>query len=554
MGLENYFTMSSGVSLSLLTDYSAELVALSFLVSIGCAMVCFFIVEVAKKTVDPHAKKLAIISGAVTLGCSVWSMHFIGMLALRICAPVRYDILITLISIIPSMLASFLAFSLFLNKEVTLRRIVVSGTLVGAGIGAMHYTGMQAMVMAPFLQYQVVWFAISVVVAVVLSIFSLGIAASKFSQRLKPWQRIVICGTVLGCAVCFMHYTGMKAALFIGIPTTPVPVAPESSGTLAVALTLGMLFISVNGIGLNLLKYKEMAQVALKENEEQQALIKKLQDTQQQLLQSEKMASVGQLAAGVAHEINNPIGFINSNVSSLQKYVIAILDVITQYKHVLSQQTLSGEHLDTLAEIDKKSDLEFIREDIHSLLAESADGLKRVKDIVQSLKDFAHMDTNEWAEADIHLGIDSTLNIVKNEIKYKATVEKHYGQLPMVYCIVAQLNQVFMNMFINAAHAIKDKGIITISTGVETKEGADWVWIKVQDNGSGISPENLHRIFDPFFTTKPIGSGTGLGLSLAYGIIESHHGHINVESEVGKGTCFTISLPVNGKPKEANLT
>jgi signal transduction histidine kinase len=510
-------------------------------------MVCFYIVEVAKKTVDPTAKKLAIISGAVTLGCSVWAMHFIGMLALRICAPVRYDIPITVISLLPSMFASFLAFNLFLNKEVTTRRLIVSGALVGAGIGAMHYTGMQAMIMAPSLRYQVFWFVISVIVAIVLSILSLGIAGTKFSQKLKPWQRIAICGTVLGCAVCFMHYAGMKAALFIGTPVTPIPIAPEGSGTLAIALTLGMMFISFNGIGLNLIKHKEIAQIALKENEELQALITKLQETQQQLLQSEKMASVGQLAAGVAHEINNPIGFINSNVNSLQRYVTTLFDVITQYRKLHAQLPLSEEKLTAIAQIEKDSDLDFIQEDIHNLLAESVDGLKRVKEIVQSLKDFAHVDVNEWAEADIHQGIDSTLNIARNEIKYKATIKKNYGELPPVYCIIAQLNQVFMNLFINAAHAIHDQGTITISTGVETKEEGDWVWIKIQDTGSGISPENLIRIFDPFFTTKPVGSGTGLGLSLAYGIIESHCGRILVDSEVGKGTCFTIHLPVHRK-------
>jgi two-component system, NtrC family, sensor kinase len=304
-------------------------------------------------------------------------------------------------------------------------------------------------------------------------------------------------------------------------------------------------------MGLNLFKYREIAQIARRENAVQQTLIKKLQDTQQQLLQSEKMASVGQLAAGVAHEINNPIGFVNSNMSSLQGYISTLIDVIEQYKNFHSQLALSNDKLNLIADIDKKADLAYIQQDIHNLFAESTDGLGRVKDIVQSLKDFARIGSNEWADADIHHGLDSTLNIVKNEIKYKAVIEKNYGTIPRVYCIISQLNQVFMNLFINAAHAIQEKGTITISTGVEIKEGAEWVWIKVKDTGSGIAPENKHRIFDPFFTTKPIGSGTGLGLSLSYGIIKNHHGHIDVESEVGKGACFTIVLPVKGKLQQA---
>lgn len=551
MSWDNYFTTSSDLDLALISTYSPALVVLSFLIAIVCSTISFYSVEVAKKTIDPFSKKLAIMSGAVTLGCTVWSMHFIGMLALRICAPVSYNLPITLLSMVPSVLASFLAFDLFVNEKLTPQRLIVSGTLVGAGIGTMHYVGMQAMVMAPALRYQPAWFLLSVLVAIALAIFALGIASSHFNKRINEWQRMIICGVVLGCAVCFMHYLGMKAAVFIGLPITPEPVAPDGTTAMAIAITFGMIFISINVVGLNYFKYKEMAHLALRENEEQQALIKQLQEAQQQLLQSEKMASVGQLAAGVAHEINNPIGFVNSNVHSLQNYVVTLFGVITQYKKVHSQLALSSEKLDMISTIDKNADLDYINEDVHNLLTESMDGLKRVKDIVQSLKDFAHVGTNEWADADIHEGLESTLNIVKNEIKYKAVIEKNYGDLPPVNCILAQLNQVFMNLFINAAQAITEKGTILISTGVETKEGLEWVWIKIKDTGSGISPENMTRIFDPFFTTKPIGSGTGLGLSLAYGIINNHNGHIHVESEVGKGTCFTICLPVkSSKPKE----
>ena len=175
------------------------------------------------------------------------------------------------------------------------------------------------------------------------------------------------------------------------------------------------------------------------------------------------------------------------------------------------------------------------------LVRESMEGLKRVKDIVQSLKDFSHVGETDWQEADIHQGIDSTLNIVYNEIKYKATVQKEYGKLPLVKCVISQINQVVMNLLVNASHAIKEKGTITIRTGTEPSG----VFISVADSGGGIPPDILNRIFEPFFTTKPIGQGTGLGLSLSYGIIKKHNGRIEVQSEVGKGTCFTIHLPVD---------
>ncbi|MDE2429236.1 MAG: PAS domain S-box protein, partial [Burkholderiales bacterium] len=285
---------------------------------------------------------------------------------------------------------------------------------------------------------------------------------------------------------------------------------------------------------------KEMEAALQKKGEEQQSLIKKLQEAHEQLLQSEKMASVGQLAAGIAHEINNPVGFVNSNMGSLQSYVGKLFEVIDQYEALLKTAPPSPATLAQIKKIREAADLEFLKDDVEDLVRESMDGLKRVKDIVQSLKDFSHVGETDWQEADIHQGIDSTLNIVKNEIKYKATVVKEYGQLPAIKCIISQLNQVFMNLLVNASHAIKESGTITVSTGCQN----DWVWIRISDTGSGIPPENLNRIFEPFFTTKPVGSGTGLGLSLSYGIVKKHGGRIDVQSEVGKGTSFTVHLPV----------
>ena len=310
--------------------------------------------------------------------------------------------------------------------------------------------------------------------------------------------------------------------------------------------------IEVVGSLTDITQRKRMEEDLQRKGEEQQSLIKKLQETQEQLLQSDKMASVGQLAAGVAHEINNPVGFVNSNMSSLQNYVTTLFDVIDQYQGVFSSLNLSKETQSTIASINKNAALAFVKEDVADLVHESLDGLKRVRDIVQSLKDFSHVGETEWQEADIHRGLDSTLNIVKNEIKYKAIVEKHYGSLPLVQCVISQLNQVFMNFLVNASHSIKEKGVITISTGNEVNDGEPWVWIEIGDTGCGIPKDHLHRIFEPFFTTKPIGSGTGLGLSLAYGIVNNHGGKITLRSVVGEGTCFTIHLPVYRKDKSSD--
>jgi signal transduction histidine kinase len=264
----------------------------------------------------------------------------------------------------------------------------------------------------------------------------------------------------------------------------------------------------------------------------------KLKEMGSQILQSEKLASIGQLAAGVAHEINNPIGFVNSNLGTLKLYVEKMLNVLSAYEK--SEGEMSGETREALTALKQKINLDYLREDIGSLLAESMDGMQRVKHIVQDLKDFSHVDETGMQLADLEQGLDSTLNVVWNELKYKAEVVKEYAGIQHVMCIPAQLNQVFMNLLINAGQAIEENGKITIRTG----QDEDGVWVEVEDTGKGVQPEHLDRIFDPFFTTKPVGKGTGLGLSVSFGIVQKHGGRIEVKSEVGKGTIFRVVLPV----------
>jgi len=278
-------------------------------------------------------------------------------------------------------------------------------------------------------------------------------------------------------------------------------------------------------------------------NLELAALNEQLSRAQQQLVQSDKLASIGQLAAGVAHEINNPIGYIFSNFTTLQGYLDQLFAMFDAYESAEAQigaQDVAA----ALRDLRKQIDLDFLREDIPSLMAESREGIVRVRHIVQDLKDFSRVDTNqEWVWANLRHGIDSTLNIVGNEIKYRATVVKEYGNIPDIECLPLQINQVIMNLVVNAAHAVGERhGRISVRTGCD---GDDGVWIEIADNGSGIPADILSRIFDPFFTTKPVGKGTGLGLSLAYGIVQRHGGRIEVDTEPGQGTCFRVYLPVH---------
>ncbi|RMF60460.1 MAG: hypothetical protein D6743_14895 [Calditrichaeota bacterium] len=263
------------------------------------------------------------------------------------------------------------------------------------------------------------------------------------------------------------------------------------------------------------------------------------------MLQQEKMASIGLLAAGVAHEINNPICYVDMNLGTMEEYIQPIETALRAAQELIEALPEDApeelrQKAQTFREVYESEDIDFILEDMRNIISESREGSERVKEIVQTLRDFSHVDTSERKYADIHEGLDSTLKIAWNEIKYKAEVVKEYGDIPEVFCYPRQLNQVFLNIIVNAAHAMQDKGTIRIKTWEED----GYVNIAISDTGCGIPKENLSKIFEPFFTTKPVGKGTGLGLAMSYNIVKKHNGEILVESEVGKGTTFTIKLPI----------
>ena len=265
-------------------------------------------------------------------------------------------------------------------------------------------------------------------------------------------------------------------------------------------------------------------------NAEMQRINALLEDAQDQIIQSEKLASIGQIAAGVAHEINNPVAFVLSNLYTLESYLTGLFKPPEQ--PAVTPASGSAAAL---------PDVDFLREDGIALLHESRDGLLRVKRIVEDLKDFSRGGADDTLEsADLHKVLESALNMVRNEIKYKARIETRYGALPLVECLPLRINQVFLNLLVNAGQAIEANGTITISSGVDGRE----VWFCFEDNGCGIRKEHLHHIFEPFFTTKPVGQGTGLGLSVSYSIVRKHGGRIDVDSELGQGTRFTVRLPV----------
>ncbi|WP_346353962.1 ATP-binding protein [Azotosporobacter soli] len=285
-----------------------------------------------------------------------------------------------------------------------------------------------------------------------------------------------------------------------------------------------------------------------------EAAYAELKNMQSQIVQQEKMASIGQLAAGVAHEINNPMGYIISNLGMLQSYtekLNAFLAVQDEFKAALLQ--LPKEHVQCqqcqeriaalTAELEQartRLEIDYLLADTQDLLKETLDGADRVKKIVQDLKSFARFDDVRKI-SNVNEGIESTVNIIWNELKYKAAVEKDLGVIPDINCNLGQLNQVFMNLLLNAVQAIEGSGRIAIRSWQEGK----FIFISVSDTGKGIEPEAINRIFEPFYTTKEIGEGTGLGLSVSYDIVKKHGGEISVASELGQGTTFTIKLPIS---------
>jgi signal transduction histidine kinase len=311
-------------------------------------------------------------------------------------------------------------------------------------------------------------------------------------------------------------------------------------------LSIGLVIILVIVI-LNRYYIKRKANINLqKQNEEieQQktelnATLEHLTHAQTQLVQSEKMASLGQVTAGVAHELNNPLNFISTSVKPLQRNMEDLIAVLEKYDSLVEEKKLSGSFGEMEA-YKQSLDYSYLLQETSELLKGINEGASRSKHIVRDLRTFSRMDENEFKTANIHEGIDSTLLLLNNQLKEKITVHKSYGKIPPVVCLPGKLNQVFMNILTNSILAIEDKGDIYI----ETSKRAEMVRISIKDTGKGMSPEIREHIFEPFFTTRPVGQGTGLGLSITYSIIEEHLGKIEVDSAPGKGTEFIITLPI----------
>lgn len=271
-----------------------------------------------------------------------------------------------------------------------------------------------------------------------------------------------------------------------------------------------------------------------------------LRARQAMILHQDKMASIGLLAAGVAHDINNPIGFVSNNLEELRIYLTRLHDYIRNQDTIV-QTCAPPDELEKLREDWNQLGIEYILDDFEALIAESLEGASRVSDIVKNLRSFSRVDDFSFKLADINECLESSIKITQHELRHKAQIHRQYGEIPAVFCCPQQLNQAFMNLLVNAAHAIDKRGDVTLRSWADT----EYVYIAISDSGCGIPEHQLSKIFEPFYTTKEAGKGTGLGLSIVNDIISLHHGEISVQSRLNQGTTFTIKLPLRPEVNDA---
>jgi hypothetical protein len=394
-----------------------------------------------------------------------------------------------------------------------------------------------------------------------VSFFSIGIIAAKKGYRSAYFFLLAWSFLLTGLVLYVLHN---QKVIDLGSYAN----APLLAGTAIEALLLS--FALADKINI-LKKEKEVEQherlEAVKENErlikeqnvyledmvksrteELELTLKNLQNTQTQLVNQEKMASLGQLTAGIAHEINNPINFVSSNISPLKRDLKDILELMDVYREK-GKVEFSDESKEEIEELEEDMEFDYVIEEVEQLLNGMEDGAKRTVEIVRGLKLFSRVDEQDVKEVDLREGLDSTLILLNSTMSGKIKVSKHYEEIPMVECLAGKINQVFMNIISNGVQALLDHPIegrepeLSINTFMKD----EMVTIEIRDNGIGMPESVKEKIFEPFFTTKAVGQGTGLGLSIVYTIIENHKGSIAVDSEYKEGTVFTISLPVNQK-------
>ncbi|HLO87103.1 MAG TPA: MHYT domain-containing protein [Nostocaceae cyanobacterium] len=580
------------------SSYDMRLLILSVIIAILAAYTSLDLAG-QLSTSNGKAKLVWLVGGAVAMGTGIWSMHFVGMLAFCLPIPVKYDELTVLLSILSAILASAFALFILSQEIVNTHKLLLGSLMMGSGITTMHYTGMAAMRLPATIHYNYLLVGLSVAIAFFVSLVALWLTfhINSSNSNYLRWQKIG--GAILmGAAIPTMHYTGMAATSF-HLTSTTQTIAYSHLDSANLSTTISIVTFSILGLALLISletkvseqtatlikleheiierqKIEDRLQAQTKQLEQALAVLKQAQT---HLVQSEKMSGLGQIVAGVAHEINNPTTFIQGNLRYAIEYTQSLVGLIKLY-----QQEYPSPNPAIQVEI-QAIDLDYLVEDLKNIFQSMQVGCKRINEIVLSLRNFSRLDEAVLKLVNIHEGIDSTLMILSHRLKAQAQrpeikIIKEYSQLPPVECYAGPLNQVFINILNNAIDALEDSYHQQMQE-LSVKETAqilvthhqipsnwskksnenlpwpnleihistqlidhDWIAISIIDNGKGMNEDVRAKLFDPFFTTKPVGKGTGLGLSISYQVVvEKHGGKLECFSAPEEGAEFVITIP-----------
>lgn len=664
--------------------YEAGLIVMSIVIAIGAS---YAALDMAARTTATkgRVRQLWLTGGAFAMGGGIWSMHYIGMLAFRLPIPVRYDVPTVGLSLLAAILASAAALFVVSRKTMGVWPLAIGGIVMGAAISAMHYIGMAAMRMDARSEWNFVIVALSVAIAIVVSMIALWLAFRLRGEDRALAPLKLLSATLMGFAIAAMHYTGMAAATF-----QPQHDMRDLSNTVSVSavgvfgITVGTFLVLALAVIASLLdrRFTQQSQAFIDGEKRHRSLIERslagvywstphgriadcneafarilgydsrdalltagalglyedaatrqqfiaelqrssqLRDYESWLTRADgspvcvlenatlltepdgssviegtivditarkvaedeliasdqrlrmeiaerervevalhlkqRLESVGQLAAGIAHEINTPVQFVSDSVHFIRDAMNDFAGLIALYQRTVQTIPEDAPATRMRAEIEKlenEVDLEYLLEHAPRAIDRAIEGLERIATIVRSMKEFAHPDQQEMSFMDLNRAVTTTLEVARNEYKYLADVSTDLGDLPSVRCYAGEINQVMLNLVVNAAHAIADIGEPLATKGlisIRTRQDGEDVLLEVSDTGCGIPDEIRDRIFDPFFTTKEVGRGTGQGLAISRSIVvDKHGGDLSVFSEVGRGTTFVIRLPVKGPSQKA---
>ncbi|MFT5924521.1 MAG: two-component system NtrC family sensor kinase [Paraglaciecola sp.] len=643
-------------------DYNYFLVFLSFLVSSFAAYAFLVVLERTWQVNTNRALTLWKILGSVVFGLGIWAMHFTGMLAFMLPAPMSFNIAFTLLSVITPIIGAYFSIRLLASKDFSFVMIQWSALYLSIGIGSMHFIGMEAMTVEATMYYDPVYFIASIFTAHLLA--TVAIYLIKGFHRTTQYILVskVLSSIVMGAAVASMHYVAMSAVSFythidnllveytmyenatvfslaiavivIIIVATTILCALIEDKLLKAELTIeqgairekdivehmadGFLTFNSSGIvesinpsGVLMFGYEREALIGcklhsfMKSEKIKQLSVMSLDEALQdylgqtfialgvkqdgsefpievnfskipflthsqtlfncvardvthrseleaQLRQSQKLESIGQLSAGIAHEINTPTQYVSDNINFLGVAFDSCLKIICKTQTIINKDIsqVTQKEIDDIKTIFQEDDMDFVLDEIPLAIKQTIEGLQRVKKIIAAMKSFSHPNQGEMSLVDITEAIESTKTVSRSEWRYIAELATNYSKnLPKINCLRDEFNQVILNFIVNAAHAIEEKyGQKSATMGcinIDVYQQHNNIKIMIKDDGIGMSTEVKDRVFDPFFTTKVVGKGTGQGLSLAYlVIVEKHKGTIEVKSELNVGTTFTISIPI----------